>query len=84
MNFRIKFYPFTNIILFCIFIFFFFTVKALLDKGADPNQKDILGNTPLHLGMGSPLVLIKQLSSDINGDLTMRVLLSPQIYKAVK
>lgn len=81
MNFRIKFYLFTNIILFCIFIVFF-TVKALLDKGADPNQKDILGNTPLHLGMGSPLVLIKQLSS--NGDLTMRVLLSPQIYKAVK
>lgn len=83
MNFRIKFYLFTNIILFCIFIFFF-TVKALLDKGADPNQKDILGNTPLHLGMGSPLVFIKQLSSDISGDLTMRVLLSPQIYKAVK
>lgn len=83
MNFRIKFYLFTNIILFCIFIFIF-TVKALLDKGADPNQKDILGNTPLHLGMGSPLVLIKQLSSDINGDLTMRVLLSPQIYQAMK
>ena len=27
------------------------TVKLLLDKGADPNQKDMLGNTPLHLGM---------------------------------
>ena len=27
-----------------------FPAKALLDKGADPNQKDILGNTPLHLG----------------------------------
>lgn len=64
--------------------FFSFTVKALLDKGADPNQKDILGNTPLHLGMGSPFLLIKQLAIDISGDLTVRVLLRQQIYKAMK
>jgi ankyrin repeat protein len=26
-------------------------VKVLLDKGANPNSKDILGNTPMHLGI---------------------------------
>nr|KAG5710146.1 hypothetical protein BaRGS_006665 [Batillaria attramentaria] len=28
-------------------------VKVLLDKGANPNMKDILGNTPMHLGQSS-------------------------------
>lgn len=32
-------------------------VKVLLDKGADVNQKDILGNTPLHLGRSHNLTL---------------------------
>lgn len=29
---------------------FLFPVQLLLDHGADPNQRDGLGNTPLHLG----------------------------------
>lgn len=29
---------------------FLFAVQLLLDHGADPNQRDGLGNTPLHLG----------------------------------
>ena len=29
---------------------FVFTVRVLLDYGADPNLKDGIGNTPLHLG----------------------------------
>ena len=36
----------------------FFSVKALLDKGADPNLKDILGNTPLHLGINTVVLVI--------------------------
>ena len=27
-----------------------FAVRMLLDHNADPNQKDIIGNTALHLG----------------------------------
>lgn len=33
-----------------IYFHFFVAVRMLLDAGADPNQKDIIGNTPLHLG----------------------------------
>ena len=32
---------------------FVFTVQVLLDYGADPNLKDGIGNTPLHLGKRS-------------------------------
>lgn len=36
--------------LFCQIYFFMSVVQLLLSHGADPNQRDSLGNTPLHLG----------------------------------
>ena len=33
-----------------IMCFISISAKVLLDKGADPNKKDFIGNTPLHLG----------------------------------
>ena len=36
-----------------IYVFLSSLVGLLLDSGADPNQKDKIGNTPLHLGITS-------------------------------
>lgn len=52
----------------CVFLF---PVQLLLDHGADPNQRDGLGNTPLHLGMcpGScPNTLLCSTDTLLNGE----------------
>lgn len=43
-------------------------VAQLLKYGANPNQKDLLGNTPLHLAVCS--------ASSINFNMTVRILLN--------
>ena len=41
-------------------------MKILLDHGADVNKKDVLGNTPLHLGLYRDTKLIFVLDIDID------------------
>lgn len=47
-------YLLTSLVLFACFSFVH-QVQLLLSHGADPNQQDSLGNTPLHLGKGKEL-----------------------------
>lgn len=51
LHFKISFFSGAFISTVFVLIYsFFFLVQLLLDRGADVNQKDGIGNTPLHLG----------------------------------
>ena len=47
-------------------------VELLLQKGSDPNHKDVQGNTPYHIASLEPSLEICKLLEKYNGDATIQ------------